>query len=257
MACSFRNSRIGRHFTARLAIIPAAVLFLVLGVSGSYAQDALDSDISKALGRVVKCEKIEVKAKREESKGGKLKSLLIRFVGMPKQVLPADYVTMQYANPVMDVNALKKSQKFKVKSHSNFKIGMLVSEQAIRSEFEKRARKSNLPYNKFLIRFTPPYIELEFDIPASAIPPKDRKLVEKFVRNKRFEGYAALRLEVRNNLIYATPAKVILNHFLMPTPVLAELKKRFNPMFRIPVIKPFEYDLKKADVMKQYILFSN
>jgi len=257
MACFSRNRRIRHRFPVHLTIILPIVLFLVLAVSGSYAQDSLDGDIAKALSRIVKCEKIEIKTKGEGNIVGKLNSLLIRFVAMPKQVLPADYVTVQYTNPDVDVNALKKTHKFKIRSHSNFKIGMLVSEQTIRNEFNKRAKKAKLQYNKFLIRFTPPYIELEFDMPAAAIPSKDRKLVEKFVRDKRLEGYAALRLEVRDNMIFATPAKVILNHFLLPMPIVTELKKRMNPLFRIPVIKPFDYDLKKVDVMKQYVLFSN
>jgi len=176
---------------------------------------------------------------------------------MPKHILPADYVTVQYTNPNIDLIALKKSNNFKIKSYSNFKIGMLVSEQTIKNEFDKTAKRLNLRYNKFLIKFTPPYIELEFDIPAGAIPPKDRKLVEKFIKNKRLEGYAALRLEIHGNKIIASPVKVILNHFLLPMTLVSELKKRINPIYYIPRIRPFDYDLVKVDILKQHIFFSN
>jgi hypothetical protein len=77
------------------------------------------------------------------------------------------------------------------------------------------------------------------------------------MRNNRFEGYAALRLEVRDNKVYASPDKVILNHFLLPMTVVAEIKKRMNPIYRIPRVQPFEYALGKAGVLKQYIFFSN
>ena len=112
-------------------------------------------------------------------------------------------------------------------------------------------------YNKFSIKFTPPYIELEFDIPASAIPLKDRKLVEKYIKNKRLEGYAALRLEIHDNRVIASPVKVIVNHFLLPMPLGSELKKRINPIYHIPRIRPFDYDLAKVDILKQHILFGN
>jgi len=238
-------------------IVLSSVIFLFFTASASYSLEPLDGDIAKALKKIVKCEKIEIKTKPEDNKSGKLRSLLIRLVGMPKNILPADYVTVQYANPDIDLIALKRTNKFKIKSSSNFKIGMLVSEQTVKNEFEKRAKRLKLHYNKFQIKFTPPYIELEFDIPADAIPLKDRKLVEKFIRNRRLEGYAALRLEVHDNMITASPVKVILNHFLLPMPVVSELKKRVNPIYHIPPVRPFDYDLVKVDIMKQHIFFSN
>jgi hypothetical protein len=232
-------------------------LFLLITVTSAFPQGSLDSDIAKALKKSVTCEKIEIKSKAEENKNGQLKSLLIRFVALQKPSFPADYVTVQYSNPVLDTAALKKSNSFKVKSSSKFNIGILASEQSIKNEFVKTARRSNFQYNKFLIKFTPPYIELEFDIPVGSIPLKDRKLLDKFIINKRLEGYAALRLEVRDNKIFATPVKVIMNHFLVPMTLTNELKKRFNPIYAIPHIRPFDYNLVKVDVLKQHILFSN
>lgn len=238
-------------------MIVSSVLFVFLTFSDSYSQEPLDSDIAKALKKVVKCEKIEVKTKTENNKGGKLKALLIRFIGLPKHILPADYVTVQYTNPDIDLISLKKSNNFKVKSSSNFKIGMLVSEQTIQNEFKKTAKRLNFTDYKLSIKFTPPYIELEFDVPVTAIPQKDRKLVEKFIKNKRLEGYATLRLEIHDNKIIASPVKVILNHFLVPMPLVSEFKKRINPIYQIPRMKPFDYRLVKVDLLKQHIFFSN
>ena len=257
MARFFKNRFIRHRFPAHLIIVLSTVIFLLLTASDLYSKESLDSDLAKALRKIVKCEKIELKTKIEDNKSGKLRSLLIRLVAMPKHILPADYITVQYTNPDIDLIALKKSNGFKVKTYSNFKIGMLVSEQTIKNEFAKRAKRLNLRYNKFLIKFTPPYIELEFDIPVDAIPFKDRKLVEKFIKNKRLEGYAALRLEMHDNKIIASPAKVILNHFLLPRPLVSELTKRINPIYHIPRIRPFDYNLVKVDILKQHIFFSN
>jgi len=229
----------------------------LFAASDLQAQASLESEIAKALKKIVPCESIEVKTKAGEKRGGKLTSMSIKFVSVSKNALPADFITVQYTNPVLDLKALRNSNTFNVTSHSDFKIGVLVSEQALKSEFEKTAKRLKMRYNKFLIKFSPPYIELEFDIPASGISPEDRKIVEKYVRNKKFEGYAALRLEVHDNKISASPAKVILNHFLLPMPVVDELKKRINPIYQIPRIPPFNYSLKKVGLQKRYIFFSN
>ena len=183
--------------------------------------------------------------------------MVIKFVSVSNKYLPADFITVQYTNPTIDLKALRNSRTFNITSYSDFKIGVLVSDQAIKNEFDMTVKRLNIHYNKFLIKFSPPYIELEFDIPARGISPKDRKLVEKFIKNNKFEGYAALRLEVRDNKIFASPTKVILNHFLLPMTVIDELTKRINPLYHIPRIQPFNYSLKKVAIQKKYIFFSN
>jgi len=210
----------------------------------------------KALKKIVPCERIEIKTNPGEN-SNKFKSMVIKFESVSNKFLPADYITMQYTNPLVDLKALRNSGTFTINSYSDFKIGVLVSDHALKNEFDKRVKGLNLHYNKFLIKFSPPYIELEFDIPASGISPKDRKLVEKFIKNNKFEGYAALRLEVHDNKIFASPIKVILNHFLLPMTVINELTKRINPLYHIPRIQPFNYSLEKVGIQKKYILFSN
>jgi hypothetical protein len=239
-----------------LTVFLTGIMFS-FAVSDLHAQAWRDSDIAQALKKIVPCKNIEVKTKAGEDKGGKLKSLSIRFESVSKKFLPSDYVTVQYANPAIDVSALKGSNTFHVISYTDFKIGVLVSNQSLKNEFNRMAKILDIRYNKFLIKYTPPYIELEFDIPANGIPPNDRKLVEKFVKNKKFEGYAALRLEVRDNKIIASPVKVILNHFLLPATVTDEIKKRINPVYDIPQIQPFHYSFEKVGIQKKYIYLSN
>jgi len=254
---SFFKSRLNIPLLSQLIIIVSSGIVLFFAASDLYAQVSLDSEIAKALKIIVPCERIEVKTKAEENRSGKLKSLLIKFVSVSKNILPADYITMQYTNPTIDLKALRNSRTFNITSFSDFKIGVLVSEESLKNEFDRMAKRLNMRYNKFLIKFSPPYIELEFDIPASEVSPEDRKLVEKFVKNKKFEGYAALRLEVHDNKIFASPTKIILNHFLLPVPVIAELKRRINPLYQVPRIHPFNYSLEKVGIQKKYIFLSN
>jgi hypothetical protein len=248
------RSKIPLSFHLAVALSVAIVLFAAPPL---HSQIPLDREIAEAVKKIVPCKWIEVRTKPEKAQGEKLNSLMIRFEGVSKNFLPADFITVQYANPVVDLKVLRNSGAFRVASQSDFKIGVLVSDQALKNEFDARAKRMNVHYKKFLIKFTPPHIELEFEIPAGAIPSEDRKIVERFVRNKKFEGYAALRLEVRDNKVFAFPTKVILNHFLLPAPVVDEIAKRINPLFRIPVVQPFSYSLTKVGVQKKFIFFSN
>ena len=223
----------------------AAVIILLSGASTLHSRESLDGELAKALRKTVKCERIEIKTNTGDDKSGDLKSLSMKFVTLPMNGVPVDYVTAQYTDPKIDLKALRNANTVKITSYTALAVRMLVSEQTIKNEFIKTAKRLNFHYDKFLIKFSPPYIELEFSVPASTIPPKDRKLVEKFLVNDRFEGYAALRLEVRDSRIFVIPAKVILNHFLLPRPVLAELQKRVNPIYQLPRVLPFDYTLEK------------
>ncbi|OGW39553.1 MAG: hypothetical protein A2X58_08775 [Nitrospirae bacterium GWC2_56_14] len=235
----------------------AAVIVLLSGASTLYSRESLDGEIAKALRKTVKCERIEIKTNTGDNKSGDLKSLFMKFVSLPMNGVPVDYVTVQYTDPKIDLKALRNANTVKITSYSDLAVRFLLSEQTIKNEFIRTARRMNFHYDKFLIKFSPPYIELEFSVPAGTIPPKNRKLVEKFMVNDRFEGYAALRLEVRDSRIFVVPAKVILNHFLLPMPVLAELQKRVNPIYQIPRVLPFDYTLGKVDLLKQYVFLSN
>jgi len=252
-----KNRFVNNPVRTRLITVLAAVIILLSGTSTLYSRESIDNELAKALRKTVKCERIEIKTNTGDNKGGDLKSLFMKFESLPINGIPIDYVTAQYTDPKIDFRALRNANTVNIISYSDFVVRILVSEQTIKNEFIRTAKRLNFLYDKFLIKFSPPYIELEFSVPASTIPPNDRKFVEKFMVKDRFEGYAALRLEVRNNQIFVAPAKIILNHFLLPMPVLTELQKRVNPIYTIPRVLPFDFTLGKIDLLKQYILLSN
>lgn len=240
-----------------LPLVAVSAVVLLLVAADTHAAETLEREIVKALAKSVKCEKIEVKIKGNEQKKGDPDKLLIRLSQTPHQCIPADYVTVQYANPKIDRVALRKKKQLLIASQSDFKIGMLFSEQTLRQEFGKSAKRLNVPFSITALRFSPPHLEVEFSIQTGSIPARDRKIVEKFIKNGRLDGYAAIRLEVQGNRVIASPAKVILNHFLVPMPLVSELKKRMNPVWHIPRIAPFDYTLGKVYVLKQYVYVSN
>jgi len=243
------------HLMLNIAIVVLSVL--ALSPQDSFSREPLENELAKVLAKSSQCEKIEVKIKGEGKNRANPEKLLIKMTSTPARCIPADYVTAQYSEPKINLGSLRKEKSFKVNSFRDFRIGMLFSEQTIRREFDKAARRLKVPYNKLSIRFTPPYIEVEFDILASSIPAKERRIVEKFIKKGRLAGYAAIRLEVQGNRVIASPDKVILNHFRLPMPLVSELKKRMNPVWHIPQVRPFEYTPKTIDVMKQYVYLSN
>ncbi len=249
------NNRFSAQFLARALPILSVVLVL-FAASDLHSRESLDGEIARALRRTVKCERVEIKTSAADDTSGNPKSLFIKFVSLPVNGVPVD-VAVQYDDPKIDFKALRSAHTFKITSHANLGVKVLIPERTIQDEFARTAKRLNFRYDKFLIKFSPPYVELEFSIPATTLAPQDRKLVEKFMVNDRFDGYAALRLEVRDNRVFVAPAKVILNHFLLPKAVLAELQKRVNPIYQIPRMLPFHYTLGKADLLQHYIFLSN
>ncbi|HLZ20290.1 MAG TPA: hypothetical protein VKO67_11775, partial [Smithellaceae bacterium] len=66
------------------------------------------------------------------------------------------------------------------------------------------------------------------------------------MKGNRLEGYAAVRLTAGVNTLSAAPAKVIVNHFVIPDAILKELQRMVNPSDRIPVLSPFQYSINKV-----------
>ena len=252
-----KSSSIFHQLLRALPLVVLSTAVFLLAAADTHAAETLEQEIVKALAKSVNCEKIEVKIKGDEKNRAYPDKLLIKLSQTPQQCIPADYVTVQYGNPKIDRVALRKKKQLKIASHSDFKIGMLFSEQTLRHELGKAAKRLNVPFSITALKFSPPHLEVEFSIQTGSIPARDRKIVEKFIRNNRLAGYAAIRLELQGNRVIAVPDKVILNHFLVPKPVLTELKKRMNPVWQIPQVRPFDYTLRNIAVMKQYIFVGN
>jgi hypothetical protein len=169
----------------------------------------------------------------------------------------ADHMTLTYEDPVIDLIQLKQKKELNILSYSKNKVGILISAKAIKGYFGHKANQFKKRYNKILIKFASPYIECLFDVPASEISPETLSLVKPFIKNAKLEGYAAFRIEAKDNALYASSSKVIVNHFLVPERILRELQNRFNPFDAIPALNPFQYSINNVTVQNKYIFLSN
>ena len=217
----------------------------------------LENEIMKALGKNIQCKKIEVQIRLTEEKPGEMKSLAVKFEGAVLGEMVADHMTLLYEKPVIDLSQLKKAKEFKILSSSKSKVSILISAKAIEGYLAGKAKQLHKKYNRISIKFSPPYIECLFDVPASEISPETMKLLDKFVKGGKLEGYAAFQFKAKDNALSGLCSKVIVNHFLIPDAILQELQKMINPFDRIPVLSPFKYSINNVNVQNNYLFLTN
>ena len=217
----------------------------------------LEEEVLKALSKSVECKKIEIQIESAKEKANVLKTLTVKFDGINLGQMVADYMTILYEDPVIDLVKLRQSKEVNISSYSKNKVSILISTGGIEKYFSTKAKQVKKRYNKISIKFSPPYIECLFDVPASEISPETIQLLKKFVKGPKIEGYAAFQFKVKDNDLYALSSKVIVNHFLIPELILRELQTKFNPFDGIPVVKPFQYSINNLSVQNKYLFLTN
>jgi len=217
----------------------------------------LEEEVLNGLSKSIQCKKIEVQIGSQKEKTNVLKTLTVKFDGITLGQMVADYMTIIYEDPVIDLVKLKQSKEVNISSYSKNKVSILISTGGIEKYFSSKANQIKKRYNKISIKFSPPYIECFFDVPAQEISPETLKLLDKFIKGGKLEGYAAFQIKVKNNEFYALSSKVIVNHFLIPELILREFQTKFNPFDSIPVVKPFQYSIHNLTVQNKYLFLTN
>ncbi len=217
----------------------------------------LEKEISIALSKQIQCKKIEVQIDADREKSNKIKNLAIKLDGVVLDPMVADYLTLTYEYPVVDLTQLKRANEWKMLSYGKNKVSLLISAGAIEQYLSNKANQLKRRYDRMSIKFAPPYIECLFDVPASEISPETLKLLKQFVKNAKIEGYAAFQIKAKDNALYASSSKVIVNHFLIPQMILKELETKFNPFDGVPVLRPFQYSINTVTVQNKYMYLTN
>ena len=223
----------------------------------SSKKSPLEEEVLKALNQSIQCKKMEVQIGSPKEKPNVLKTLTVKFDGINLGQMVADYMTLIYEDPVIDLSKLKQSKELNISSYSKNKVNILISTGAIEKYFINKTKEVKKKYNRISIKFSPPYIECFFDVPAHEISPDTLKLLDKFVKGGKLEGYAAFQFKVKDNGLYALSSKVIVNHILIPELILRELQTKFNPFDSIPILKPFKYSINTVAVQNKYLYLSN
>ena len=213
----------------------------------------LENEIMQILARSIKCKNIVVQVRLSKEKPNEIKTLAVKVEGAMLGGIVADYVTVVYEKPIIDFNQLKKAKKFKIISSSGSKAGILISKKAIERYIAGKVKKQV----RISIRFSPPYAECFFNIPVSDIPPETLKLLDKYLKGKKLEGYAAVQMKAKDNALSIQSSKVIVNHFLIPDAIRQELQNSFKQVERIPILSPLRYSINNVTVQNNYIFLTN
>ena len=255
---SLKNKMIRLLFYFPLIWIGLIFPFASFAETPELTNKPLENEIRQILSRDIHCKNIVVQVRLSKEKPNEIKTLAVKVEGAVLGGIVADYVTVLYEKPVIDLNLLKKAKKFRIISSSGNKAGILISIKTIENYIASRGKKlQKNQIQKISIRFSPPYAECFFDIPVSEIPPKTLKLLDKYVKGKRLEGYAALQLKAKDNALSALSAKIIVNHFSIPAAIRQELQNTFNPIYRTPVLSPLRYSINNVTVQKNYLFLTN
>jgi len=244
------------HYASFFLLLVSPISSLAITPDPS-KKSPLEQEVFRALGKSIQSQKIEVQIGSSKEKANAFKTLAVKFEGINLGQMVADYMTIIYEDPVIDLIKLKESKELSISSYSKNKVSILISAGAIERYLANKAKEMKKKYNKVSIKFSPPYIECLFDVPASEISPETLKLLDKFVKGEKLEGYAAFQFKAKDNGIYALSSKVIVNHFLIPELILRELQTKFNPFDVFQVIKPFQYSINHATVQSKYLFLTN
>jgi len=224
----------------------------------SYAQDNdLEKNISKALSKEVHSKNITVKVSTDSKDTKKIVNLIIKFDEIKLGEIRADFLTIQLKQPIIDNKLLQNWNKFKLISAKEKKVNILLSINSLQNYLLVRAKEFGKKNVNINLKFSPPYIECFYDVPKDEISSESIGLLSKFIPGDKLEGYAAFTFTIKNNELSAHSSKVILNHFLLPAPLLKIFENRFNPFENIPTLELMQYHINKINVQSKYLLLSN
>ncbi|MBM3711951.1 MAG: hypothetical protein FJW56_00720 [Actinobacteria bacterium] len=220
-------------------------------------KEELEKNISKALLKEVKCKNIIAKVALDAADSKKFSNLTIRFEEAEIGGIKADFITIQLKQAIIDNQMLKKSTKFRLISSSERKVNILLSAKSLQNYLFLKAKEFGKKNVNIKLKFSPPYIECFYDVPKDEISSESIGLLSKFIPGDKLEGYAAFTFTIKNNELSAHSSKVILNHFLLPAPILKIFENRFNPFENIPTLDLIQYKVNKINVQSKYLLLSN
>jgi hypothetical protein len=257
MASLSKNSRWSPALLAWLLICSVLAGELFARPADDRNTAKLESAVTAALRKSVNARGIAVKVELASGNGSEIQKLIVKMENVEIGQLAADRMTILIESPVLDRRKLEKDEVLEFRSQGKCQVGIFASPGSLERYLQRKAEQFNKKSVHFALKFTPPYIECTYDVLKSEIASESVELLKKFVPGDKIEGYAAFRLDAKDNGLIATASKVITNHFLLPGGLLRAFESKFNPFDQIPVVAPFQYTINKLTVQAKYVFMSN
>lgn len=243
--------------------IVISLLFIFTLVPNIYAiekrdiQESIKKSIVKLYPNSKPIAKIVTKKTNFTGKTLQLDKLSIKLSNVSLGNIQADFFTIILFNAKIDMRLLNNKKNLKIISYSKMKLKIGVSTDKMKESMLIKMKKLGKSKIKADFKFSPPFVECFYNVPESQLGKDTKGMLVKYISGSSFEGYIAFKLSARKNNIYAYPSKVIMNHFLLPSPLVRNFNDIYNPFETIGVIKPFKYKINKAEVQDKFIIFSN
>jgi hypothetical protein len=203
--------------------------------------------------------KVKVISKNTDFSGSQisLDKLSIRLNDISLGNIQADFFTVIYENAKIDLNLLKSKSSLKIISNKNMDVRIGVSPAKMEQSMQHKMKSLGKKGIKADFKYSPPFVECTYNVPESQLGKDTKAMLVKYIAGSSLEGYIAFKLSASKNELYADPSKVILNHFLLPSPLVKNFKNVYNPFEALSMIKPFKYSINKCEVQDKFIVFMN
>lgn len=238
------------------SLLAAMLSFVASAQNPAANARGLEGDIARALVSRTGCKNVTVQVSMKGNTSV-IARLALKLESVPIGQLVADFMTVVYENPAIDLRKLRKDNELAFTSPGKPRVGIFASAASLEKYLQKKAEQFNKKNVRIRLKFTPPYVECTYDVPKSEIASESVDLLKKFISGDKIEGYAAFQMDAKSNGLYASSSKVITNHFLLPNGLLRMFESKFNPFDEIAVVQPFEYTINSLTVQPKYIYMSN
>ncbi|MCX6141752.1 MAG: hypothetical protein NTZ35_00890 [Ignavibacteriales bacterium] len=257
MERSFKNSILRAGVRGAL-LLTVLLLFVMVPVESQQLNlKSLETMLTQAVVNTTGCKNVVVRVTAKPEKLGEIARIAIKLVGIAVGQLVVDNMTIVTDNPVIDLKKLRGENRLEFISYGSMKVSILASVRALEDYLQRKAAQFNKKDVHISLKFTPPYIECNYDVPKKEIASESVDLLKKFIPGDKIEGYAVFRIEAKDNGLYASSSKVITNHFLLPNMLLRLFESKFNPFDEISVVKPFSYRINNVTIQSNYVFMTN
>ena len=254
MARSLKNNL---SFAVLIILLTAFFCSDSYSLTKSELQDRIISSLEKLYPASKIRAKVLSKSKSFTGSSASLSKLSIRMDNMRLGNIQSDFFTVILDDVKIDLNQITSKNRLKIKSYKSIKLRIGVSTTKMKESFRNKMHSMGKSGIEADFKYSPPYIECFYKVPESQLGEDTKAMLVKYIAGSNLEGYIAFRINAKKNNIYAHPEKVILNHFLLPGTLVGSFESIYNPFETLSVIRPFKYQIDKAEVQDKFIIFTN
>lgn len=227
-------------------------LLLALFICTHVAAQELEFQLEEALRNNLDYASLTISASPSED-DGRLNKLILKFEGIHLGMLRADVLTIFISEAEVDRNALEQGE-FILTSAASQRAVMLLSKLNLEEYLQNYFADLGKQDVEIDLTFAPPFIETRYKAAKKEFAEGGAGMLGWLLPGDHIEGYGAFRLSVVKDQLSVILHKVIVNHFLLPRPVVDGLHSLLKNFDAIPALQTFNFSFNEAAVQPKYLL---